>query len=118
MKASAKKPNAKKVLKKKDYLKDFANLNTKKISNYNLDIELNNYLKTMTDLKEDNKELNTDEINELFNKIDNINEILIANKKYYNKISFKPHKRRTSIYGRRKNKGRVKVFDKQLAGFK
>ena len=32
----------KKVLKKKDYLKDFANLNTKKISNYNLDIELNN----------------------------------------------------------------------------
>ena len=75
----------KKVLKKKDYLKDFANLNTKKISNYNLDIELNNYLKTMTDLKEDNKELNTDEINELFNKIDSINEVLIANKKYYNK---------------------------------
>ena len=68
-----------------DYLKDFANLNTKKISNYNLDIELNNYLKTMTDLKEDNKELNTDEINELFNKIDSINEVLIANKKYYNK---------------------------------
>lgn len=75
----------KKVLKKKDYLKDFAILNTKKISNYNLDIELNNYLKTMTDLKEDNKELNTDEINELFNKIDSINEVLIANKKYYNK---------------------------------
>ena len=39
----------------------------------------------MTDLKEDNKELNTDEINELFNKIDSINEVLIANKKYYNK---------------------------------
>ncbi len=75
----------KKVLKKKDYLKDFANLKDKKINNYNLDIELNNFLKTMIDLKEDNKDLNTEEINEVFDKIDNINEVLFANKTYYNK---------------------------------
>ena len=75
----------KKISKKKDYLKDFNNLKINKLSNYELDIELNNYLKTMLDLKEDNKELNTEEVNELFNKIELLNEVLIANKKYYNK---------------------------------
>ena len=75
----------KKVIKKKDYLKDFNSLNNKKITNYDLDIELNNNLKIMKELKEDNKELNTNEYNEILTKIEAKDEILIANKKYYNK---------------------------------
>ena len=75
----------KKVIKKKDYLKDFNSLNNKKITNYELDIELNNNLKIMKELKEDNKELNTNEYNEILTKIEAKDEILIANKKYYNK---------------------------------
>ncbi len=74
----------KKKLKKKDYLKEFNNLKNKKLNNYELDIELNNFLKTMIELKEDNKELNDDEITEILNKIEAIDEILMANKKYYN----------------------------------
>ena len=38
----------------------------------------------MIELKEDNKELNDDEITEILNKIEAIDEILMANKKYYN----------------------------------
>ena len=75
----------KKVIKKKDYLKDFNSLNNKKLTNYELDIELNNNLKIMKELKEDNKELNTNEYNEILTKIEAKDEILIANKKYYNK---------------------------------
>lgn len=75
----------KKVIKKKDYLKDFNSLNNKKITNYDLDIELNNNLKIMKELKEDNKELNTNDYNEILTKIEAKDEILIANKKYYNK---------------------------------
>lgn len=75
----------KKVIKKKNYLKDFNSLNNKKLTNYELDIELNNNLKIMKELKEDNKELNTNEYNEILTKIEAKDEILIANKKYYNK---------------------------------
>lgn len=75
----------KKVIKKKDYLKDFNSLNNKKFTNYELDIELNNNLKIMKELKEDNKELNTNEYNDILTKIEAKDEILIANKKYYNK---------------------------------
>ena len=75
----------KKVIKKKDYLKDSNSLNNKKLTNYELDIELNNNLKIMKELKEDNKELNTNEYNEILTKIEAKDEILIANKKYYNK---------------------------------
>ena len=75
----------KKVIKKKDYLKDFNSLNNKKLTNYELDIELNNNLKIMKELKEDNKELNNNEYNEILTKIEAKDEILIANKKYYNK---------------------------------
>lgn len=39
----------------------------------------------MKELKEDNKELNTNEYNEILTKIEAKDEILIANKKYYNK---------------------------------
>ena len=75
----------KKVIKKKDYLKDFNSLNNKKLTNYELDIELNNNFKIMKELKEDNKELNNNEYNEILTKIEAKDEILIANKKYYNK---------------------------------
>ena len=66
-------------------LKDKKDIMNEIYDKYKKVLKKKDYLKTMTDLKEDNKELNTDEINELFNKIDSINEILIANKKYYNK---------------------------------
>lgn len=75
----------KKVIKKKDYLKDFNSLKINKLGNYEFDIKLNDYYKTMIDLKEDNKNLNTKEFDKTLSKIENLDELLIANKKYFNK---------------------------------
>lgn len=75
----------KKVVKKKDYLKEFAALNTKKVNNYQLDSELNNHLETMLAFKEDYKELNTDEFNNILNEIKELNQKILANKKFFNK---------------------------------
>ena len=75
----------KKNVKKKDYLKDFSALSKQNLSNYELDLELNNHLKTMTDLKEDYKSLNNKECNDLFKKIKEIDQDIVANKKFFNK---------------------------------
>lgn len=75
----------KKVIKKKDYLKDFNNLRSKKLNNYDLDSALNENLKIMLDFKDDYKALNNEEFNSNLQTINEIDQIIIANKKYYNK---------------------------------
>ncbi|MBR4231186.1 MAG: hypothetical protein IKR74_03395 [Bacilli bacterium] len=75
----------KKNVKKKDYLKDFSKLAKHNLTNYELDNELNTYLKTMTELKDDYKVLNNKENNELFKKIKMIDQDITANKKFFNK---------------------------------
>lgn len=75
----------KKNLKKKDYLKDFNALAKQNLSNYELDNELNTHFKTMLEIKEDNKSLNTKETNDLYKEIKKIDQDIIANKKFFNK---------------------------------
>lgn len=75
----------KKVLKKKDYLKEFANLDISKLSSYEIDNELNEYLDTMIAIKEDNKSVNTKEYRSILEDIKEQDQIIIANKKYFNK---------------------------------
>ena len=75
----------KKHIKKKDYLKEFNNLKTNNLTNYELDSELNKYLIIMQNLKDDYKSLNNDEYNSLLNEIKIINQNIMANKKFFNK---------------------------------
>ena len=75
----------KKNIKKKDYLKDFNNISKHNFTNYELDSELNTYLKTMIELKDDYKVLNNKDNNELFKKIKTIDQDITANKKFFNK---------------------------------
>ena len=75
----------KKNIKKKDYLKEFNALSNQKLSNYELDSELSNHLKTMIDLKEDYKSLNNKEYNDILKKIKKIDQDIVASKKFFNK---------------------------------
>lgn len=75
----------KKVVKKKDYLKDFNNLKEKNLNNYELDKELSEHLQTMIDMKEDYKALNTKEYNAILSEIRQIDQIIRANKVFFNK---------------------------------
>ena len=75
----------KKNVKKKDYLKDFNSLSKHNLTNYELDNELNTYLKTMLEIKDDYKALNSKDTNELFKKIKSIDQDITANKKFFNK---------------------------------
>ena len=75
----------KKHIKKKDYLKEFNNLKTSNLTNYELDTELDKYLPIMQDLKDDYKSLNTEEYNSLLNDIKIVNQNIIANKRFFNK---------------------------------
>ena len=75
----------KKVVKKKDYLKDFNSLKNQKLTNYELDKELAMHLETMKTFKEDYKELNTDVYNEILEQIKIVDQDIIASKKFFNK---------------------------------
>ena len=75
----------KKVVKKKDYLKDFNTLKNQKLTNYELDKELAIHLDTMKNFKEDYKELNTDEFNNNLQKIKELDQDITASKKFFNK---------------------------------
>jgi hypothetical protein len=75
----------KKNVKKKDYLKNFNSLAKKNLTNYELDNELDTYLKTMMELKDDYKVLNNKDNNALFKKIKSIDQDITANKKFFNK---------------------------------
>jgi len=75
----------KKVIKKKDYLKEFNALKINKLTNYELDKILSEQLITMINIKEDHKELDNDEYNNLLSDIKYIDQTIMANKKYFNK---------------------------------
>ena len=79
----------KKNIKKKDYLKEFASISNRKLNNYELDSELSEHLKTMNTIKEDYKAINNKEYNDILNDIEEIDEEITANKKYFNKYNNK-----------------------------
>ncbi|MBE6148886.1 MAG: LemA family protein [Firmicutes bacterium] len=75
----------KKIVKKKDYLKDFNSLKNQKLSNYELDKELASHLETMKNFKEDYKDLNNDDFNDTLQTIKEIDQNITASKKFFNK---------------------------------
>lgn len=75
----------KKVIKKKDYLKEYIDLKNQRISNYDMDRKLTEAYNLILDVKGDFKELNTAEFNKSLKEIDKINETLTSCKIYYNK---------------------------------
>ena len=75
----------KKVVTKKDYLKEYMELKDKKISNYDLDRKLTEAHNLILELKNDHSELDNKEFNKLLKEIDQINEDLVSCKTYYNK---------------------------------
>ena len=74
----------KKVIKKKNYLKEFSEIKKEKLNIYELDAELQKHHLTMIEFKEDYKELDTEEYNNILNEIKLINQKLTANKKFFN----------------------------------
>ena len=75
----------KKVVTKKDYLKEYIDLKDKRISNYELDRKLTEAMNTILEVKNDHSELDTKEFNKDLKEIERINETLISCKTYYNK---------------------------------
>ncbi len=75
----------KKVVTKKDYLKEYIELKDKRISNYELDRKLTEAYNIILEVKNDFEELDTKEFNKDLREIDKINETLTACKTYYNK---------------------------------
>lgn len=74
----------KKVVTKKDYLKDYISLKDKKISNYEMDRKLTEAYNIILDLKDDYSILNTKEFKTDLKEMNRINEELVASKNYYN----------------------------------
>lgn len=75
----------KKIISKKDYLKEYIELKNKKISNYDLDRKLLEAENIILTFKNDYQEFNNKEFNKLLKEINNLNENLVAGKNYYNK---------------------------------
>ena len=75
----------KKVVTKKDYLKDYIDLKDKKISNYDLDRKLIEAENFILEFKNDYSELDNKEFNSYLKEINSINEELVSGKTYYNK---------------------------------
>lgn len=75
----------KKVVTKKDYLKDYIDLKDKRISNYELDRKLTEAMNIILEVKNDYSELDTKEFNHDLKEINFINETLTSCKTYYNK---------------------------------
>ena len=75
----------KKVVNKKDYLKDYIDLKDKRISNYELDRKLTEAMNIILEVKGDYSELDTKEFNNDLKEVNKINETLTSCKTYYNK---------------------------------
>ncbi len=75
----------KKVVTKKDYLKDYIDLKDKRISNYELDRKLTEAMNIILEVKNDYNELDNKEFNNELKEINIINETLTSCKTYYNK---------------------------------
>ena len=74
----------KKVVTKKDYLKEYIDLKDKRISNYELDRKLTEAYNIILEVKRDYDELDTKEFNNDLKEIDKLNESLVSGKTYYN----------------------------------
>lgn len=77
----------KKVVTKKDYLKEYIELKEKRISNYELDRKLTEAVNIIFEVKNDYSELDKKDFNKELKDIDNIDETLISGKNYYNKYT-------------------------------
>ena len=75
----------KKVVTKKDYLKEFIDLKDKRITNYDMDRKLTEAVNIIIDVKNDYSELDTKEFNKELKTINKINEELTSSKNYFNK---------------------------------
>lgn len=75
----------KKVVTKKDYLKEYIELKNKRISNYEMDRKLTEAMNIITEVKNDYTELDNKDFNKEIKKISKINEDLTSSKNYYNK---------------------------------
>lgn len=75
----------KKVVTKKDYLKEYIDLKDKRISNYDMDRKLTEAENLILEVKGDHTELDTKDFNKNLKEIKRINENLISSKNYYNK---------------------------------
>lgn len=75
----------KKVVTKKDYLKEYIDLKDKRISNYDLDRKLTEAENTILEVKNDHSELDNKEFNKELKEIKIINENLISSKNYFNR---------------------------------
>lgn len=75
----------KKVVTKKDYLKEYIDLKDKRISNYDLDRKLTEAENTILEVKNDHSELDNKEFNKELKEIKTINENLISSKNYFNR---------------------------------
>ncbi len=73
-----------KIIKKKNYLKEFNNIDINNIDNYELDTLLTNNLSTMISLKEDNKSLHTKKCDNIINELYNLDQEIQACKKFFN----------------------------------
>ena len=74
----------KKVVTKKDYLKEYIDLKDKRITNYELDRKLTEAYNIILEVKNDHEELNTKEFNKDLKEIDRINETLTSCKTHFN----------------------------------
>lgn len=77
----------KKVVTKKDYLKEYIDLKDKRISNYELDRKLTEAMMLIKEVKNDYEELDNKDFNKELTDIEAIDESLISGKNYYNKYT-------------------------------
>ena len=75
----------KKVVTKKDYLKEYVSLKDKRITNYDMDRKLTEAENLIMEVKGDFPELDTKDFNKEIKEIKRINEDLISSKNYYNR---------------------------------
>ena len=77
----------KKVVTKKDYLKEYISLKDKRISNYELDRKLVEAMNIIKEVKSDYDKLDNKEFNKELKDIEAIDEALLSGKNYYNKYT-------------------------------
>lgn len=77
----------KKVVTKKDYLKEYIDLKDKRISNYELDRKLTEAMMLIKEVKNDYEELDNKDFNKELTDIEAIDESLLSGKNYYNKYT-------------------------------
>lgn len=75
----------KKACKKKDYLKDFNEIEKHNLNSHDLDNELSKAFETMISIKNDHKSLKTDDFDNKIYQIRKLDQNITANKNFFNK---------------------------------